>query len=217
MRHDDRTAAASGDVCDEVVDQRNGRRVQARMRLVEQQEGGPGHEDARELDAPPHAVRAVGGPAVAGSGEADGVEHLGDLAGGVPGQSCGEQQVFLERQFVPQRRGVADEGDLMADLVPPVGAQVGTEDLAVTRRGLPQRREDSQEGGLAGAVGSHEPDRLAGVEGEVEAAQDRRLAAPHSDPNQRGDRHRRSVRAEGTSLPTSSVVHKLARISEECP
>ena len=160
---------------DEVVQARLRGRVQARGRLVQDEELGCGHEGGREVDGAPLPAREPGQPGVGLVGQADGVKHL----------------VNADH---PARRRQLDRADpLQLVLHPPLGvvgpvllhqsdvrpelgarpARIGAE-YSHPAAGRRQRAQQVlHQGRLAHTVGAEQADDLSGLDRQVEPAQHR--------------------------------------------
>ena len=141
------------------------RRVQARRRLVEEQDPGPVHERHREVQAPAHAAGVRPEPPVAGVDELDAREQVVPALARLGAAQAVEralqaQQLAAGHQRV--ERGLLErDADRPADLRGLRDDVEAGDDRAPGRRAQ-QRREDPHRRRLARAVGAEEPVDLAG-------------------------------------------------------
>jgi hypothetical protein len=194
--------------------------VQVIGRLVQQQEVVAGAEQAGEPDpvALPHR-HGVQRPVPVGDG-AEGLQRDLHPAVGVPGvQRLGRVERLLIGLLVEVRlqggeRGVGGREVAVDDVADgPVvrrhlllgdAQRAGEADLADVRRQGPG--EHVQQGGFAAAVLADHAPAGTGGDGEIEAGQDRLVAAGEMDPG--GDELRAAARGHGErhDLPRSSSV-----------
>ena len=223
---DDDAGAALHQPLHRVLDQRLGVAVQARCRLIQDQDRRVGQERPRQR----HALALAAGqlhPAlpdqrrIAARKPDDEVVRVGqpgrplDLGlrrgrigiGDVLRQRTVEQHRFLRHDGdLPAQAGLRDQGDVLAvDRDAPVGDVV-------------QPLDQLDEGGLAGTGVADQPDPLAGADGQRQAVIQRRGVAGVAE----GDglevdagRRRRPVRAQ-TGGRRCQAVHRAARPSPPC-
>src|SRR6478735_88095 len=149
------------EVDEELVDVARAHRVEARVRLVDEQDLGVEHEGPGEPGALAHAARDLTGELALGAGEADEVHLLGDDA---PDLRLGllrvlaqrEGDVVVERHRAEEGTVLEEDAEELAHLVE-VGLAQARQVTAVDDDrpgvGLEQPDERLEEDGLAGARG----------------------------------------------------------------
>ena len=148
-----------------------GARVEARGRLVEEDQGWPGDQAGGQVEAPPHAAGERRDRLAGGLGQVELLQQARrGLAGGRLGDALepreehevlGGGEVLVDRRVLPgHAEQLPDDVRLTADVV--------AEDLAATAVDRQQRGEHLQHGGLAGTVGAEDAEDLAAVDLEVD-------------------------------------------------
>jgi hypothetical protein len=166
---------------DDVFDEFYGARIQSRMRLIKQQEFGLEHYLSSEFDPALHTVRRLAGEPVACLTKTYDLQRVSggrDRGTGNPG---GEFKVGGQTQFWIESRAVSDQPDPRPDPKPIRGSEVSAEDLRIATSGPQQRRDDPQQGCLAGAIRSKQTKRLTGANREIDVSEDGRY--PNSGGN----------------------------------
>ncbi len=146
--------------------------VDARRRLVEEEERGARQERGDERELLLHAARERAREPRAEPVEADAGEKVPRARRGLGGrhgvEAGAQRQVLVDREVLVEREALRDEAE--RHVVP---------DEAAGRR-LEEARDDPEERRLAGAVRPDEREQLAARDLEIEAAQ-RRAAAEAPD------------------------------------
>ena len=148
--------------------------VDARRRLVEEEEGRARQERRHERELLLHAARERAGEACAEAVEADASEEVPRTPfsfGGRHGVQAGAQrEVLVEGEVLVQREALRHEaeGDVVAH--GPAG------------RRAEEASDDAEEGRLAGAVGPDEREHLAARDREVDSVQRRAPAEAPDEP-----------------------------------
>ena len=149
-------------------------RIEARRRLVEEEDAWSVHERGREVEAAPHAAGVGLDRTVGGVGEGEALEQLVDTGPddlrALTGQSPDQSQVLPTGELLVDRRVLAGEADVGPDLAC-LPHDVEPEHLGTAGVGADDRREDSDGRGLAGAVRTEEAVDRAGPHGEVDAVE----------------------------------------------
>ena len=151
-------------------------RIEGVERLVEQPDRrGAGQGQPRQGDPSPLALRQGPHRRVAAAGHADAGEGGGELdgVGRAAVEPAQEAQRLEGAQLLLQRVG-------MGEIERAHRLRIAAEDPAGFRAG--QARQGAQQSRLALAVGAAEPDDGARLEAQVEAAEQRALAAPALQP-----------------------------------
>ena len=154
-----------------------GPRVEARRRLVEEQDLGIVDEGVGEAQPLLHAARQGLDVLVALVAEVDELEEVADHPsppGGRDPVAAGEEvEVLPDLHVVVDPEDVRHEAEDAPDLVGvPGDGEAG--DLGLAARRPQQRGEDAQRGRLAGAVGPDQAEDLAGLDGQVDAGDGQR-------------------------------------------
>ena len=122
-------------------------------------------ERGREVESPAHTAGVGAGRTVGGIGEVELLEQFDRaFAGHRLGQvvePTHEREVLVTREVLVDRRVLAGEADATAHLVR-VGRDVDPGDLGPAGRGLEDRGEDADGGGLAGTVRAEQTEDGAG-------------------------------------------------------
>ena len=170
-REEDGHALVAGEPGDLGPERASALRVEARRRLVEEEDRRPVHEREREVEPALHAARVAADLAVGGEREPDPLEQL--LR---PGPALGAWDA-VERALQPEvlaageqvvECGLLERGaDRRADLRPLLH-DVEAGDARGARRGGQERRQHVHRRRLPGAVRAEEAVDLAGLDAQVD-------------------------------------------------
>ena len=169
VRRQDDERAGGGEPSQALGHERDGAIVEPGERLVEQDDPRSMQQRAFEREPLAHAAREPGHFVAAALRQARRFERLrddGDRLDAV--QPREELQVLARRQLGIEMELVSEQADAAADLGTRLACQpVAVADDAAGRRH--QRGQHADDGGLAGAVGTEQPQNVAGVDGERDA------------------------------------------------
>src|SRR5665647_3313730 len=155
------------DVGQQAIEDVDGARVEAGVRLVQQQHARPVEDGARDGQALAHTLAVGAHDVVAAVAELEALEELRDarLAVVHPVHVGVEAQVLQRREVEVQHGVVRDEPDGAAH-GHRVVAHVVAGDPDRAGAGREQRGEHAQHGRLAGAVGAEDAEKAAALEAE---------------------------------------------------
>ena len=149
-------------------------RVEPGGGLVEEQDGRPGDEPGRDVEAAPHPAGVGGDLAPGGVVEVEGGQQLGRprprRRGRQAVQPAEHHEVLAAEEDLVEGRGLSDQPDGRADLAGP-GADVEAGDRGLALLDAGQGGQGVDGGALAGAVGPEEGVHGSGGDGEVEAVE----------------------------------------------
>jgi hypothetical protein len=144
-------------------------RVEARGRLVEEQQLGVAHDAERHVDAATLPARERADPGARLGLEADGGDHLVDVArAGVEGRDVGHLLAHGRRALLGGR--LQHDADARPPVEPAV-ARVHAEHEGLAARAVAVALQDLDRGRLAGPVRTEQAERLALLEVERDAVQ----------------------------------------------
>ena len=159
LRGEEDGDAAGDEIADHLPHRVTAARVQARGRLVEEDQLRVAHERHRQVEPAAHAAGVGGGRPVGGVAEVEAVEQLGGAPaarGAAEVVQVGHQdQVLAPGEQVVDGRELPGHADRGAHAVG-VGGDVVAGDGQLAGVGADQRREDLDHRGLAGAVGAEQ-------------------------------------------------------------
>ena len=170
VRHEDDSSAGVGRVHYGVVDKVSARRIQARVRFIEEQQLG----SSRQPDSQRASTSLTGGEPpvvdVRELGELKALHDLLSMARGDACRACMETEVAPYRQIVVAAAFLADECD-PSTMRSSVRAELIAEDLRRSTRERQDAREEAKEAGLSRAIRSRDEDDLGGCDVEIDARQ----------------------------------------------
>ena len=160
--------------------------IEAGVRFVEEPQGRPSCNQRGQRDPATLARRqTAGGRGAQAAGQAEAGERVVGVRRGKAQRTDGEADVFRRAELVVERGGMSQKAD-----VAPYGRVVlGEIDPKNAGRARGDRQKPStraQEAGLAGAVGAHDDDDLALLEGQVDRGESGK-AAGERDRGTEGD------------------------------
>src|SRR5579875_225741 len=220
--NDDRRAEAVAQLEDQVVEPPRADRIEARRRLVEEQDVGVERDRAREPGALLHPAADLRRIEVLEPPEPDQRELEGrDLAdlGGPQRRELLERQrhVLGERERAKERPALVEHAEAAQHAH--AGGRVGVrealavvEDLA--RRGLHEADQVAEQRALAAAAAAHDHEHVAAAHGEVEVAHQHVVAVGHREMPNRDVRLRRHLQMPSTqkttaNSPQAQMIHTM--------
>src|SRR5205085_30261 len=120
-----------------------------------------------------------------------------------------EAQVLARAEVAVEQRLVPEEADAPTHL-PRAGGQLRSEHARLSPVRAQQRGEDPQEGGLAGAVGPEDDERLAVLERQADVAQGRALAVVAAEAGQLERGHGAQA---GACVPCAAAIRSRTACS----
>ena len=195
VRGDEHAGAGDRRLVDRLPERRPGVEPHAGGRLVQHEQFRPVRERGGEGEAPAQAERQVADERGRGRREV-GLERRRRSAEGL-GR---EREVLGDAQVLPEPQSLRDVAE------PPARLSRGraAEQQHPPGRRAEQAEQEPQQGGLAGAVGAHEPDHLAGAHLEVHAVDRRERAEPAY--GLRGDGERLAPRGAGPAAAVCAAA-----------
>ena len=189
-------------------------RVEARGRLVEEQDPGLGDEARSEVEPPPHASGVGLDRPIARVGEVEALEQLvgagGRLAPGQVEQPTEQAQVLAPGQELVDGRELSRQADQLAHLCGLVH-DVEAEHLGAPAVGAQQRRQHPDERRLARAVRPEQSEHGALGDLKVDASERHRLAEAPREARRPGSGAHRVGGIEG--LTAKGLADALSRSS----
>jgi hypothetical protein len=174
LRREEHCRTSSRDAAHEVPHLRPAARIEARRRLVEEEDLRNGDEACRDVDAAPLTAGVGQHLPASGVGQTERVEQLGGaLSRGAPRQSeqpAHEHEILVPREILVDGRVLAGQAHLLPHRAR-LTHHVVAEDGRGARGGFEQRGEDADGGGLARAVGAEQTVHRSFTDTEVHAIQ----------------------------------------------
>ncbi len=193
LRREQQGGSLGHQLADDVPHLQSAARVQARRRLVEEQNLRAPDETGTQVQSPAHAAGVRLGHAVGRVRQLEALEDLLAaslrLGGGHVVQTPHHLEVLQARQVLVHRGVLSREADHVPELLR-LTDHVEAGDGRSARIGMQQRGQDPDGGRLPRAVGSEEPEDRSGRDTEVDARERLDLAVPLRQALRRRSRDR---------------------------
>ena len=185
MGHHHHSAALAAGHSDEGVDDGVRVIVQARVRLVQEEQFRPPHEQGGEIRASSHAVGRLARPPMACGPEAHPSQRFICLLSSQAGEVRDQVQVLLQGQMVVQRRFVPRPADARTDVSRLGRSEGSSEDGAATGGERHEGGDHAEQRRLPCPVRARHADDGSGVDPQIDPGEDR----GRSEPDGHGVQH----------------------------